>query len=79
MCRHGNELNYDVLSKMNELHWTMKEVLRLYPTFILLMRTAVEERYYNGYNIPKGDIMMLSPTVTGRMETFWTNPNSFDP
>ena len=38
IAEHGEELNYEILSKMDFLHRGMKEALRLHPPLIMLMR-----------------------------------------
>ena len=38
MAEHGESLNYDILNAMDNLHRFMKEVLRLHPPLIMLLR-----------------------------------------
>jgi len=57
----------------------VKEVLRMYPAAPFYVRDAVEEDVFNGYKIPKGTAIMLSPYYTHRHPDFWDNPNQFDP
>mmetsp|Transcript_42900 Transcript_42900/g.167667 ORF Transcript_42900/g.167667 Transcript_42900/m.167667 type:complete len:267 (+) Transcript_42900:807-1607(+) len=73
------KLNYDALMQMDLLHRVMKEVLRMHPPLIFLMRQVENERTYKGMSIPKGDYLFMSPAVTGRSPSLWAKPNEFDP
>lgn len=42
MQKHGDELNMDVLSEMEELHVNIQEAVRLFPPLILVMRYVRE-------------------------------------
>jgi cytochrome P450 len=57
----------------------VKEVLRLYPAAPFYVRDATEDEEINGYPIPKGSAIMLSPYYTHRHPDFWENPLKFDP
>lgn len=77
--RQDGKLNYDALMQMDLLHRVMKEVLRMHPPLIFLMRQVENERTYKGMSIPKGDYLFMSPAVTGRSPSLWAKPNEFDP
>ena len=84
MAKYNNEINLDSLAEMEFLHQTVKEVLRLYPPLIVLMRKAMEPLSYTNAAgkeilIPKGDIVAVSPPVGHRLETVYTNPLDFEP
>jgi cytochrome P450 len=55
------------------------ETLRLYPAAWMISRTAVEEDEIEGYRIPAGQTLFLSPYVTHRRPDLWPNPEGFDP
>jgi len=74
----NGELNFSALSQMDLLYWCMKETLRMCPPLILLMRYVQVPRVYKGYTIPKGEVVITSPAVNHRLDT-WTNPDVFDP
>lgn len=57
----------------------VKEVLRMYPAAPFYVRDAVESDTINGFKIPKGAAVMLSPYFTHRHPDFWENPDVFDP
>mmetsp|Transcript_2851 Transcript_2851/g.8707 ORF Transcript_2851/g.8707 Transcript_2851/m.8707 type:complete len:143 (+) Transcript_2851:1-429(+) len=57
----------------------MKEPLQIPPPLIFLMRSVETERHYKSYSIPVGDVLFMSPGVTGRLPELWTEPSKFDP
>jgi sterol 14alpha-demethylase len=54
-------------------------VLRLHPPLFMLVRVAMEDFVYEGYFIPKGTWVLLSPTVSHRIPALFHNPEVFDP
>jgi len=84
MKEHGEELNYEILSKMDFLHRGMKEALRLHPPLIMLMRYVheafdCESADGKTIHVPKGDIICTSPTFSHRLESVYTNSETYDP
>lgn len=65
------------------LHNSMKEALRLCPPLILLIRYALKEVKVKAagkqYTIPKGDMVLISPSVGMRIPEVFKEPNKFDP
>lgn len=55
------------------------EVLRLYPPAWLIDRQALRNDTIDGYHIPAGSTVMLSPYVTHRHPELWEQPEGFDP
>lgn len=72
-------LTYDAVQSMTLLHFSIKEALRLFPPIVVMMRTVQEDQQYQGYTIPKGDIVVTSPAVSHRMPEIFKNPDEFDP
>lgn len=76
-------LTADSVAKMDYLQNCIKEALRLHPPLIMLMRMAMQdiETTCDGkkYIIPKGDIVVTSPAVAGRLASVFSNPDSYDP
>mmetsp|Transcript_10455 Transcript_10455/g.15923 ORF Transcript_10455/g.15923 Transcript_10455/m.15923 type:complete len:479 (+) Transcript_10455:63-1499(+) len=76
-------LDFDEVGRMDYLQNCVKEALRMHPPLIMLMRMAMQdiETTSNGtkYIIPKGDICVTSPAAASRLESVFTNPNSFEP
>ena len=57
----------------------VQECLRLYPPVWLISRTPAADDIINGYGIPAGSMVLLSPYVTHRHPDVWSNPAGFDP
>jgi cytochrome P450 len=55
------------------------ETLRLYPPTGLVARQAQEDDVIDGYPIPAGTFLMISPHVTHRIPELWPNPDQFIP
>jgi cytochrome P450 len=73
---------YPTLEDLHHLPYTLqviKEVLRLYPPAPFYARDAVNVDSLDGYAIPAGSAIMLSPYFTHRHPDFWQNPLQFDP
>ncbi|MDX1692270.1 MAG: cytochrome P450, partial [Ketobacteraceae bacterium] len=61
------------------LEAVLKEVLRLHPPLIVLMRKVNETMRFKHYSIRKGDMVWTSPPVTHRMAHLFPHPLQFDP
>jgi sterol 14-demethylase len=76
-------LDFDNVGSMEYLQNSIKETLRMYPPLILLMRMALQDvtTTYEGktYTIPKGDIVMTSPAVAGRLDSVFKNADRYEP
>lgn len=55
------------------------ETLRLYPPVWGYVRQALAADEIDGYHIPAGAMVMVSPFITHRLPTIWPNPEGFDP
>jgi len=80
---NSETLNADHVAQMTYLDNCVKEALRMYPPLIMLMRMALEdvETTSNGqtFIIPKGDIVVTSPALSGRLPNVFKNPDEFEP
>jgi sterol 14-demethylase len=77
-------LELEDIQQMELLHNCMREALRLCPTFIMLLRQAMKDTEVTTkdgktYKIPKDDLVVVSPTVSMRLDTTFDDPNTFDP
>jgi len=73
---------YPTVDDLHRLPYTLQvinEVLRLYPAAPVYARDAVGTDTLDGYTIPAGSTIMLSPYFTHRHPDFWKNPLQFDP
>jgi cytochrome P450 len=55
------------------------ESLRLYPTVFTISRMPLSDDVIDGYHVPAGSQIFLSPYLTHRHPGFWENPEGFDP
>ena len=74
----GN-VTFQSLRETPKLENTLKEVLRLHPPLIVLMRQVAEDLDFKTHQIKKGDMVWASPPVTHRMGHLFSNPEVFDP
>lgn len=73
---------YPTVADLHRLPYTLqvlKEVLRLYPPAPFYVRDALAADVLDGYAIPAGGAIMLSPYYTHRHPDFWEDPLRFDP
>lgn len=68
----------DELEKLDTLQHFIKEVLRLYPTAYAVQRTAVTDFTFQGYEIRKGQNVLLFTTAKHTDEKYFAAPLRFD-
>jgi sterol 14-demethylase len=73
------EVTFQSLRQIPKLEAVVKEVLRLHPPLIVLMREVSQDLHVGDYLIPKGRMVWASPPVTHRIASLFPNPHSFDP
>ncbi|MFD2082788.1 Cytochrome P450 [Actinopolymorpha cephalotaxi] len=57
----------------------LKEAMRLYPAAPAIGRRAVADTEVDGYRVPAGANVFVSPWVTHRNPAYWDDPERFDP
>jgi cytochrome P450 len=65
-----------------QLTWTgqvIQESMRLYPPAWVISRRAVEDDVIDGFPVPAGTFIFLSPYLIHRHPRYWDNPEGFDP
>jgi cytochrome P450 len=67
------------LPKLTYMQQVINEVLRLYPAAYLFAREAVVDDVIDGYPIPAGVMIFISPFVSHRDPRYWPDPERFDP
>lgn len=72
-------VSFQSLREVPKLENVLKEVLRLHPPLIVLMRQVAEPLVYKNYRINVGDMVWAAPPVTHRMSHLFPNPEVFDP
>jgi cytochrome P450 len=57
----------------------LAESMRLYPPVWVIGRSPEEDVSFDGYDVPKGSLLFVSPWVTHRLPSLWEDPEGFDP
>ncbi len=66
-------------SKLVFTSMTINEAMRLYPPAWIISRCAEQDDVIDGYFIPKGTFVFVSPWVTHRHPHLWEMPDAYDP
>ncbi len=72
------DINFDNLRHLHTLELVLKEVLRLHPPLILLMRKVLVDIPFKDHVFKAGDMVWAAPPVTQRMASLFPNPLVFD-
>ena len=67
------------IPRLSYTKMVIQETMRLYPPAWGMSRGIVNDDEIDGYPIPAGALMVLSPYVTHRHPAFWDNPEGFEP
>ena len=70
---------FDELDRLESLTWAMQETLRLYPPLPVIPRTTTRELEWQGFRIPAGTMIVVSPIYSHVMDEWWDGPLRFDP
>lgn len=73
------EVTFQRVREMPTLENVLKEVLRLHPPLIILMRKVARDLQFKQYTIKAGDMVWACPPVTHRMSRLFPDPEAFDP
>jgi len=72
-------LSYQALREVPVLEAVLKEVLRLHPPLIILMRGVLGDLEVEGVRVPVGSLVAISPPVSHHMPEWFAEPERFDP
>ena len=72
-------LDVSDLKRLANMEYVLKEVERLYPAVYTIPRAAIEDFEFDGYLVPKGWLVTVSPLLTHRLPEIYTEPDKFDP
>lgn len=72
-------LDYEDLAQLTDIELVFKETLRLCAPVPYVPRRLTQDIEFEGYHLPAGIMVSVSPWVTHYMEKFWDNPWQFDP
>jgi cytochrome P450 len=70
---------FDQLDSLPSLTWAMRETLRRYPPLPVIPRTSTRVFEWDGYRIPAGVMVVVSPIHTHHMEAWWPDADRWDP
>lgn len=62
-----------------ETYRVIAESMRLYPPVWLIARRAIEEDTLDGYRVPAGTLICISPYTLHRHPAYWSQPETFLP
>eukprot|EP00755_Sulcionema_specki_P035286 Sspe_Gene.2435::Locus_811_Transcript_1_1_Confidence_1.000_Length_1671::g.2435::m.2435/K05917/CYP51; sterol 14-demethylase len=72
-------LDFAGLEEMKFTAACFNETLRLHPPLIMLMRKVLEPLNVNGYTVPRGDILAVSPLASHRSQDVYSSPDTWMP
>lgn len=72
-------LTYQAFREVPVLESVIKEVLRLHPPLIILMRGVLRDLEVEGITIPAGALVAISPPVSHAIPELFREPERFDP
>ena len=75
----GSEMGWEQAVAMEKMDLALRETERLHPVAFVMARRIAEDFEREGYGFKKGDWVLLAPSVTHRMEEYFTSPDAFDP
>lgn len=72
-------LDYSDLEKLSDIELVMKEALRLCAPLPYMPRRLNQDIEFEGYHLPAGSVVGVSPWLTHYMTEYWSEPHKFDP
>ncbi|MCX7096748.1 MAG: cytochrome P450 [Methylococcales bacterium] len=73
------EVTFQSLREIPVLENVIKEVLRLHPPLIFLIRKVMQDFHFKGYTVKAGKYVCASPRVSHRLAEVFPDPETFDP
>jgi cytochrome P450 len=75
----GRPPRYEDLARLPYCLQVFKETLRLYPLAASIVREALHDLEIDGYLVPKGSTVMVSPYILHHTAANFPDPETFDP
>ncbi len=75
----GRSPTLDDLPRLTYTRMVLDETLRLYSPIALMARDPLLDDVIDGYRVPAGSLVTISPFITHRHPEFWSNPEAFIP
>lgn len=76
---HEGEVTFQSLREIPIFECVIKEVLRLHPPLIMLIRKVAKDLHFKDYVIKAGKYVCVSPRVSHRIAEIFPDPEKFDP
>ncbi len=76
---HDGEVTFQSLREIPVFERVIKEVLRLHPPLIMLIRKVAKDLHFKDYVIKAGKYVCVSPRVSHRIAEIFPDPEKFDP
>ena len=73
------QITFESLRQLPKLENVIKEVLRLHPPLIILMRKVMRDFQVKDYTLKAGKFVCAAPSVTHRIPELFPDPERFDP
>lgn len=74
----GGEVSHHAMRGMPKMEAFIREVLRIHPPLVTLIRVAEQDFEYDGYIIPEGSRVVMSPAVAHKIASVFPEPEKFD-
>lgn len=74
----GGEVSHHAMRAMPKMESFLREVLRVHPPLVTLIRVVEQDFQYKDYVIPKGYRAVMSPAVAHKIPEIWPDPEKFD-
>jgi cytochrome P450 len=79
MVLNGRIPTLEDLPNLVYTRMVIDEALRLYSPVAVMARDPLADDEIDGYQIPAGSLVTITPYITHRHPEFWHNPEAFDP
>jgi cytochrome P450 len=73
------DISFEKLQRLEYTTMVIKESMRLYPPAWMMPREAAKDDVIGGYQVKKGDKVLMSPYAMHRSPRYWKNPEEFTP
>jgi sterol 14alpha-demethylase len=72
-------VSFEALKETGQLDSVVREVLRLHPPLMMLIRKAIRHFDYGTYRVPRGSFAITSPPVSHALAEYFPEPSRFEP
>jgi cytochrome P450 len=79
LALHRPCMAYEDIEALKDIDLVFHESLRLHPSVPMMTRRTIRECELGGYRVPANTVLFLPPTYNHHMDSYWSNPQQFDP